>query len=113
MHELGLAENTLTIALDEARRQNARQILAMRLRVGALSGVVPEALQFALETIIEDTPAAGARIQIDRIIPVCYCNECRSEFEVHDYSYACPACGNVSLDLRCGKEMDLISLEVA
>ncbi len=113
MHELGIAQDTLSLALDEARRQSATRVLAMRLRVGDLSGVVPEALQFALETIVEGTPATGARIEIDRVIPVCYCNECSREFEARDYSYECPDCGEISLDLRRGKEMDLVSLEVA
>ncbi len=112
MHELGLAQETLAIALDEARRQGARRILCMRLRIGDLSGVVVEALRFALETVAENTPAAGARIEVDRVVPACYCNQCRCEFEVQAHSYICPRCGDISLDLRRGREMDLISMEV-
>lgn len=113
MHELGIAQDTLSIALAEARRQHAHHIVAMKLRIGDLSGVVSEALQFALEALCEGTPAAGARIEIDRVIPVCYCNRCSREFESRDFSYECPVCGEISLDLRRGKEMDLVSLEVA
>ncbi len=113
MHELGIAQQTLDMAVAETRRQGASRVLALRLRIGDLSGVVPEALQFALETIVEGTPAAGARIDIERVVPACYCVHCKSEFEASNYSYVCPDCGESSLDIRRGKEMDLISLEVA
>ena len=113
MHELGIAQQTLDMAVAETRRQGASRVLAMRLRIGDLSGVVPEALQFALETIVEGTPAAGARIDIERVLPACYCVHCKREFEVSDSSYACPDCGEISVDMRHGKEMDLVSLEVA
>ena len=51
MHEVSLLENTLELALDYARQQNATQIHHLTLRVGQLSGVIPEALQFAFEIV--------------------------------------------------------------
>ncbi len=112
MHELGLAMQTLDIVLEEAGRQKAERVLSMRMRVGELSGVVPEALQFALETIMEDTPAEGARINIDLVKPACECASCGMEFEVINYDYSCRRCGEISSELSRGKEMNLISLEV-
>jgi len=113
MHELGLAQQALAIALGEAERQGAHRITAMRLRIGDLSGVVPEALQFALETIAEGTPAEGAALVMERVIPFCMCGACGNEFEVVDFSYACPTCGTSDTQVCRGREMDLVSLEVA
>ncbi len=70
------------MALEAAQRQNARRILRMRLRVGDLSGVVIEALQFALETVVEGTPAEGARIDIERVTPACICSACGCEYDL-------------------------------
>lgn len=113
MHELGLAQEALDVALATAQRQGARRIVAMHLRIGGLSGVVPEALRFALETITAGTPAEGARILMERVIPFCRCEACGGEYEVVDCSYACPMCGDTRGRLSRGKELDLVSLEVA
>lgn len=113
MHELGIAQQTLDMALNEAERHGAARILAIQLRIGEWSGVVPEALQFALETIIEGTPAEGARIELTQVKPACICAQCGQDYEVKDYSYECPACGTINDRLSRGREMDLMSLEVA
>ncbi len=113
MHELGIAQQTLDMALREAQQHGSARVLAFRLRIGEWSGVVPEALQFALETIIQGTPADGARIEMITVKPACICAQCGEEYEVMDYSYQCPACGTVNDRLSRGREMDLLSLEVA
>lgn len=112
MHELGLAQNTLDLALQTASREGAERITVLRLQVGDLSGVVPEALQFALETIVTDTPAHDARIEIERIPAVCFCADCKAEFPADGYVYHCPHCAAQGCELLRGTEMTLISMEV-
>ena len=53
--------------LREARRAGAVRVHQIRLRVGVLSGVVPEALQFAFEALTAGTPAEGAILAIDDV----------------------------------------------
>jgi hydrogenase nickel incorporation protein HypA/HybF len=112
MHELGLAQDTLDCALQAAARQGAGRITGLRLRIGDLSGVVPEALYFALETILAGTPADGATIDIERVAAVCFCPDCKAEFPVEAFVYTCPNCGRAGCDLVRGREMTLVSLEV-
>ena len=113
MHELGLAQETLDIVLATAKREGAQRVVSIRLRIGDWSGVVPEAMQFALETIVEGTAAAGARIELIRVPPACRCAACDTRYEVSDYDYACPVCGAINYDVEQGKEMELLALEVA
>ena len=47
MHEVGLMQDALGLALEEARRQGASRVHQLTLRVGRLAGVEPEALAFA------------------------------------------------------------------
>ena len=49
MHELGIMEQTLAIAIHNAKKENAQQIKRIIMNIGKLSGVVPEALEFAFE----------------------------------------------------------------
>jgi hydrogenase nickel incorporation protein HypA/HybF len=52
MHEVSLLESTLELAVDYAHQQGATQIHRLTLRVGQLSGVIPEALQFAFDIVV-------------------------------------------------------------
>ena len=59
MHEVGVMQSALEIALEQAGRQGASRIDCIALRVGPLSGVVPEALEFAFDVVARGTIAAG------------------------------------------------------
>ena len=58
MHELSIALSIVEMAAQEAQRQCASEVLAVHLRIGALSGVVPEALESAYELARENSPLA-------------------------------------------------------
>lgn len=51
MHEVSLMQTTLDLAFNHAAQQGAQQIHWIKLRVGELSGVVPEALTLAFEIV--------------------------------------------------------------
>ncbi len=60
-------QDALDIALEHAKRADATRILAVRMRVGALSGVEPSSLEFAFEVMKAGTPAKSARLEIDAV----------------------------------------------
>ena len=64
MHEVGLMQDALEIALEHARGQGARQIHRVWMRVGALSGAAPDALRFAFDVVAGGTMAEGARFDV-------------------------------------------------
>lgn len=113
MHEVGLMENALAIALDYGKRDNARCIHTIRLRVGTLSGVEPEALHFAFDIVTQNTIAAGAQLEIEPCPTQCYCAICQREFEPITLGYECPICQTWSTTITQGKELELASLEVS
>ena len=113
MHEVGLMENALAIALDYAARDQAHRIHKICLRVGALSGVEPEALRFAFDIVAQDTIAEAAQLEIEPCPTRCYCAACQTEFEPIDGGYECPTCHVWSASILQGKELELASLEVS
>ena len=113
MHEFGIMQSTLEIAAQKTRAAGATQIHRLKLRVGKLSGVVPEALRFAFEGLKPESIAAGAALEIEEVPAVCWCPDCRAEFEAADLKYECPCCQQPSGDLRSGRELDLASLEIS
>jgi hydrogenase nickel incorporation protein HypA/HybF len=113
MHEVSLMQDTLILAAQEAKRAGGTRIHRLQMQVGPLSGVVPEALEFAFEILANGTMAEGATLQIDRVPIVCYCADCRQEFTPADMCCECTGCGKPSLEVRRGREMQLSSLEVS
>ncbi|MEE3717136.1 hydrogenase maturation nickel metallochaperone HypA [Tumidithrix elongata RA019] len=113
MHELSLMESMLEIALESARDRGAQKIHQIDLRVGALSGVVPEALEFAFDACTQNTIAAGANLKIELISALCHCENCDREFSPPDIIYDCPNCGKISSKLLQGRELQLTSIEVS
>jgi hydrogenase nickel incorporation protein HypA/HybF len=113
VHEAGLAQAALDVAAARARERGATRVHRLKLRVGDLSGVVPEALRFALDALGPGTAAEGAAVEIE-VVPVeCHCATCDRLFRPADVVYACPACGALSADVRRGHELELVSLEVS
>ncbi len=106
-------QSTLALAEQQARAVGAARIHQLRLRVGQLSGVVPEALQFAFETLRRDTLAAEARLVVESVPAACWCAACQREFDAPDLINDCPECHQPSNELRRGRELALASLEVS
>jgi hydrogenase nickel incorporation protein HypA/HybF len=109
MHELSVMDSALSLALEQA---GGRRVHIIRLRVGVLSGVVPEALQFAFEALAPGTAAERAQLVLETVSAKFWCADCSREFESQDLFSDCPVCHAPSRDLRAGRELELASLEV-
>ena len=113
MHEAGIIESMLAIAEREARGNGAAKINAIRLRVGILRGVVPEALQHAFVVLRRETAMAReARLEVDEVNAVFWCDACGRDFKTGSMFGECPDCGAPSAEIRSGMELELVSLEV-
>jgi len=113
MHELGIAESALELALAQARSAGASRVLRMVIRVGALSGVDPEALGFAFTAILPGTAAEGANVQIDPVTAIAYCPACQKDFSPDtEHFFECPTCGQLCATVKQGRELDLVHLEM-
>src|SRR5689334_17089072 len=113
MHEVGLMQSAVEAACDHARRAGASRVHRLTLRVGRLAGVEPEALAFAFDVVSAGTAAEDARLEVEDVAVVCFCPECRVEFEPGGPIFACPRCGRPSGDVRRGAELELARLEVS
>lgn len=113
MHEFGIAEGLLQTALDALRAHGGARVEQVNLRIGALAGVVDDALTFAFEALAEGTPAQGARLAIEAVPVTCYCASCAREFVASRFVYRCPACSALSREVRAGRDLQLVSIEVS
>jgi hydrogenase nickel incorporation protein HypA/HybF len=105
-------QSALETALEQAQQAGGGRVCALHLRIGALSGVVPDALEFAFEALTPGTPAEGAQLAIELVPARFWCGHCLNEFQADDMLAECPVCHEPSADLRAGREMEITSLEI-
>ena len=111
MHELSIMSEALRMAEDAARSAGATRVRKLRLRIGSLSGVVPDALRFAFDVVCHGTMAEGATLEIETVPATGWCATCQAEFECVGFFNECPRCHNVNGELRRGRELDIAAVE--
>ena len=111
MHEASIMQNVFDLAVAKLHEESATRIVRLRLRVGALSGVIPEALRFAFDAMKSETPAAQAELEMERVPAGFVCRDCTREFEPDDDPSPCPHCGSWIVDVKKGQELDLVLVE--
>lgn len=112
MHELSVAHRIIEVAEEQARVSGLSSIATIKVRIGCLTTVVPEALDFCFGFAREDTLASDARLVIEEVKAEGRCNACETVFPVEDgFFLICPSCGASDTTLLKGRELDLLSLE--
>ena len=114
MHELSIA-TALAESLISYMQEHKVSITCAHVRVGLLSGIDPEALQFAWEPALENFPGSGlknCRLAIEKALLKHRCKNCGKTFEFESWRMECPECGKESLHRESGSEFLLESIEV-
>jgi hydrogenase nickel incorporation protein HypA/HybF len=102
----------LTQVEEIAAREGASAVAAIVIRIGPLSGVVPELLQQAFSIARADTLAAAADL-ITEVQPIrIRCLECDAESEAQANRLLCGACGSYRTQVISGDELLLASVEL-
>jgi hydrogenase nickel incorporation protein HypA/HybF len=113
MHELSIAMGVLDALEEESQRRNGARITAVHLKIGPLSGVVPQALQGAFELAREGTDFAECRLVIEEVPVIIRCPQCRAERPVESIQQmSCAVCGTATADVTSGRELEVRAMEI-
>lgn len=112
MHELGIAASVLQEAQQEAQRHPGTRLRKVKVRVGELSGVNPEALSFSFEVLVRDAGLEPVELEIESCHRRQRCPACQQTFTVAGYDLRCPGCGTEETEFTGGDELELASLEM-
>jgi hydrogenase nickel incorporation protein HypA/HybF len=113
LHELAIACDLVALAEDAARAADAKAVAVVHVRIGALSGVVPEALLLGCETAVKGTLLEGARFIIEGVPARAFCPICQRDIEPASlYDLRCPICASPIRELITGREIELSSMEI-
>jgi hydrogenase nickel incorporation protein HypA/HybF len=112
MHELSIAQNLVELAIEAAEHTGMKRVQALYLKLGVLSGVVKEALEFSFDVVIQGTPLEGAKLIIEDVPVKVFCPACQEAHVLPEpFLMRCPACGTRTSQVLEGREMELFSLK--
>jgi len=112
MHEVSLVESVDAMIEEERRKQAFGRVRIIRLHVGALGCVEPQALRFCFDAVARGTIADGAVLEIETIAGVGFCVGCDCSVTMADRFDACPICGYGALQIIAGRDLRLAEMEV-
>ena len=112
MHELSIVANLFEIMEEKAKEKKAKKITSVKLKVGALAGVVPEFLVTAFDVYKKDTIADKAALEIVEIPLKLKCKQCHTEVIKEDFVFLCSRCGSRELTTLEGTELFLETMEM-
>ncbi len=112
MHELGITESLLSLALEEATQAQAQRITKIEVVIGQDSGASEESIEFYFDLLTPGTIAEGATLSFERVATRFRCPHCQRPLSPAEVSGGCPDCGEHHLELTTGKELYLKSIDV-
>lgn len=114
MHEFAICEQLVATVLEELAKMPppAPRLACVRIVVGNMQQVVPDSMDMAFDVLTQDTPAAGAKLEMRRTPVVIDCRKCGWHGEVKSNLIRCAQCVSGDVQVVSGKELYLESLEV-
>ena len=112
MHEMSIALAVIGQVEEAAERAGGvTAVRSVRLQVGELAGVVPDALSFCFELACAGTVLEGAELVTEPVPGRARCAPCAHEWPVGmPPLLSCPQCGAGSADLLAGRELQIGSV---
>ena len=111
MHEVSICQHLLALLEQEAKRHGVKKIVRVRVEIGRLSCLEPEALRFAFDAMAPGAIAGTARLQVDQPPAHATCKDCGAPVELDSRFGPCTSCGSTRLEVHRGEEMRLLEME--
>ena len=113
MHELSIVYGVVTSATEALAGRKVARVNSVLLRVGALSGIMEDPLQFGWSIATADTVLAGSALIVEHVPVTVRCRPCGQDVVLEGVqSFRCPLCGELSPEIVAGRELEIVSLEI-
>ncbi|MCV2394689.1 hydrogenase maturation nickel metallochaperone HypA [Actinotalea sp. M2MS4P-6] len=108
MHELSITQDVVRTVVAHT---DGRAVRGVRLRIGTLAGIVPDAVRFCFDLAVTGTTLEGAWLDIEEELGRGHCRVCGTEFDMPDLLPQCP-CGSTDAEVVAGRSLVVASVEV-
>ena len=113
MHELSIAQSILDIVREYVPEPRSAEVQSIKIRLGGMSGVVPESLDFCFSAITSDTSLKQVKLNIERVETQLHCAECGETSTINGPIFLCPGCGSHNVRLISGTELQVVEIELS
>lgn len=112
MHELSIALSMIDQIEREAEKNGGGTVETVYVRIGVLSGVDLQALQFAYELACEGGQLQGSRLEIESVPLLVHCGHCNATHSPDPQNLLCPHCLTGEQEIMEGRELEVTALEL-
>ena len=114
MHELSVAIQIREVPERELADEDV-EVELVRLEVGALANIVPEALEFAWPHAVSDSALLGSStIEIHWVEARLRCADCSATHTTANlFTLRCPVCRSGRVEVIAGEQLDIIDVDVS
>ncbi len=111
MHEMSIAAAIHEQVIEVAEKNNLESVTEVRLRIGELRLIVPEASNAAWEAVREGSIAADARLEMVEVTAKARCKHCGHEYRPEWPVFLCPECEQANVEILAGEELILEQID--
>ena len=97
--------------MESARHPGAKPA-KVGLRIGELSAVDPDALQFGFEVLTRETGLDGLQLEMEFCPRRHRCLDCGTEFNVKNFDFRCTKCQSTRNQCISGDQLEVAYLEL-
>jgi hydrogenase nickel incorporation protein HypA/HybF len=112
LHEFAISASIVSIVLEHAEAAGASKVTKIALKIGRLSGIVPECVELQVSMLSRGTIAEGANLSFDQPPSSLHCRPCNIDYSPDDFNLLCPSCGKKEFDVVSGRECLVENIEV-
>jgi len=112
MHELSIAQSILEIVEQHLPPGKNAAVRSVKLKIGDLTAIVPDSLEFCFSAITMGSPLEGAKLDIEHVPVMGECRDCGEQCLVKDNIFVCPSCRSGNLTVVAGRELQVTEIEL-
>ena len=105
-------QGMVQIIEEQAKAHAYARVKTVRLEIGPLAAVEPEALRFCFDAATRGTVAENAKLEIITTAASAWCFSCGETVTISERNGVCPNCGSYQVQVTAGDELRIKELEV-
>jgi hydrogenase nickel incorporation protein HypA/HybF len=117
VHEISVARSLADFVCEQiagsALAGGTSRVARVRVRVGAMAGIVPQALKSAFCAAVVGTALQGSELEIEAVDLIVWCPRCHQQQMLSGIArLRCPVCDSPTPRIVHGKELEIASIEM-
>lgn len=113
MHEMSIAQDIMNIVQQNLPPDSGGKVRGVKLKIGELSGVVPQSLEFCFNILAQTFSFTEAKLIIEQVPVKAHCLNCGVTFIEPNFMFHCPHCHDSHVDILAGRELQVVEFELA